>query len=59
MKNEKPDDGIRPRRKRKSADGERREIVLKGMSAALEGQSSTTVKGASVSINGTTGFSPS
>jgi phosphotransferase system enzyme I (PtsI) len=31
MKNEKPEDGIKPRRKRKSADGERREIVLKGL----------------------------
>ncbi|GAB2179616.1 phosphoenolpyruvate--protein phosphotransferase [Dongia sp. agr-C8] len=31
MKNEKPDDGIRPRRKRKPADGERREVVLKGL----------------------------
>jgi|AraplaMF_Col_mMF_1032025.scaffolds.fasta_scaffold00157_47 phosphotransferase system enzyme I (PtsI) len=31
MKNEKPDDGTKPRRKRKSADGERREVVLKGL----------------------------
>jgi phosphotransferase system enzyme I (PtsI) len=31
MKNEKPEDGAKPRRRRKSADGERREIVLKGL----------------------------
>jgi phosphotransferase system enzyme I (PtsI) len=31
MKNEKPDDGGKSRRKRKPADGERREIVLKGL----------------------------
>jgi phosphotransferase system enzyme I (PtsI) len=31
MKNEKPDDGARTRRKRKPADGERREVVLKGL----------------------------
>jgi phosphotransferase system enzyme I (PtsI) len=31
MKNEKPDEGARPRRKRKPADGERREVVLKGL----------------------------
>jgi phosphotransferase system enzyme I (PtsI) len=31
MKNEKPDDGSKSRRRRKSPDGERREIVLKGL----------------------------
>jgi len=31
MKNEKPEDGSRSRRRRKSADGERREVVLKGL----------------------------
>jgi phosphotransferase system enzyme I (PtsI) len=31
MKNEKPDDGAKLRRKRKPADGERREVVLKGL----------------------------
>jgi phosphoenolpyruvate-protein phosphotransferase (PTS system enzyme I) len=31
MKNEKSDDGSRSRRRRKSGDGERREIVLKGL----------------------------
>jgi phosphotransferase system enzyme I (PtsI) len=31
MKNEKPEDGTKPRRRRKPADGERREIVLKGL----------------------------
>jgi phosphotransferase system enzyme I (PtsI) len=31
MKNEKPEDGIKTRRKRKSAEGERREVVLKGL----------------------------
>jgi phosphotransferase system enzyme I (PtsI) len=31
MKNDKPEDGTRPRRRRKSPDGERREIVLKGL----------------------------
>src|SRR5512147_469547 len=31
MKNEKPDDGSKLRRKRKPADGERREVVLKGL----------------------------
>src|SRR5215470_8906119 len=31
MKNEKPEDDVKPRRRRKPADGERREIVLKGL----------------------------
>jgi phosphotransferase system enzyme I (PtsI) len=31
MRNERPEDGPKPRRKRKPADGERREIVLKGL----------------------------
>ena len=31
MKNEKPEDGGKSRRKRKPADGERREVVLKGL----------------------------
>jgi phosphotransferase system enzyme I (PtsI) len=31
MKNDKPDDGTKARRRRKAADGERRETVLKGL----------------------------